>query len=600
MSSSDHLFFFYLLLLSSMLTSTLLADVITDDDHLALLAFKNGVSSDPSGALSSWNEGHVHFCNWTGVSCARKHPNRVTALKLSELGLGGFISPSIANLSFIQSIELSVNGFSGEVPPEFGRLHRLHYLNLSFNALHGMVPVNLANCSKLRFLSLAYNQLTGSIPVELGQTLPKLEILALGNNSLTGVIPSSIGNLSSLTLLSLALNNLQGIIPEELGRLSSLINFRVSINSLNGSIPPVLFNISSLHYFSVAVNQLHGTLPPSLGAKLPKLTTLYLGGNKLSGTIPASLSNASMLQIIDPSTNKFSGTVPPVFGGMDALFVLNLEENQFQASDAKDLNFIDSLVNCSNLQAFSVAHNDLGGVLPLSIANFSKELRYLLVGYNHFSGIIPHGIGNLISLNSMDFSGNDLTGKIPEHIGNLQKLQRLGSIPEFLEDLEFLTVLDLSYNHFHGELPVKGVFGNSSAVLSVAGNGERPVDERFKDGMTMRKFVEICASHDRIMEVIDQSMFSQEQEDGDIEHGDISSLRKKIECLVSVVALGIACSVESPNDRLGMNEVAAQMHAVRDKLVEFGVHGEVKQEVSPAKLTIPLIYSWHSPTDIDR
>ncbi|KAJ0987974.1 hypothetical protein J5N97_006330 [Dioscorea zingiberensis] len=321
-----------------------------------------------------------------------------------------------------------------------------------------------------------WSQLSGSIPVELGQSLPKLEMLLLLNNSLTGVIPSSIGNLSSLTLLSLTLNNLQGIIPEELGRLSKLTTFGVSENWLNGSIPPVLFNISSLIFFSVAGNQLHGTLPPSLGAKLPKLTTLFLGVNKLSGTIPASLANASMLQMIDLPENKFSGTVPPVFGGMNDLFSLGLGRNQFQASDAKDMSFIDSLVNCSKLQVFSIAYNDLGG--------------------------------------------------------------------------------------------------------------KRPVDERFKDGMTMRKFVEICASsHDRIMEVIDLSMFSQEDDD-DIEHRDISALRKKIECLVSVVALGLACSVESPNERLGMNDVAAQMHAVRDKLVEFGVHG-VKQEVFPQSSPLP-------------
>ncbi|KAJ0987998.1 hypothetical protein J5N97_006354 [Dioscorea zingiberensis] len=316
-----------------------------------------------------------------------------------------------------------------------------------------MVPVNLANCSKLRVLRLGFNQFSGSIPAELGQTLPKLEMLDLGNNSLTGVIPSSIANLSSLTVLVLMSNNLQGIIPEELGMLSYLTTFVVQENSLNGSIPPVLFNISSLISFSVVGNQLQGTLPPSLGAKLPKIKNLLLGGNKLSGTIPTSLSNASMLQRISLPTNKFCGIVPPVFRAMISLFHLNLEENQFQARDAEDLSFIDSLVNCSNLQVFGIAFNDLGG---------------------------------------------------------------------------------------------------------------------------------------RIMEVIYPSMLSQEQEDDDIEHGDISAVRKKIESLVSVVALGLACSVESPNDRLGRTDVAAQMHAVRDKFVEFGVHG-VKQEVSPAKLTIPLV-----------
>ncbi|KAJ0960077.1 hypothetical protein J5N97_000136 [Dioscorea zingiberensis] len=380
---------------------------------------------------------------------------------------------------------------------------------------------------------------------------------------------------------------------------------------------------------------------------------------------PLPLSNPwHMLPTVeeDHPENKFSGTVPPVFGGMNALFFLNLQKNQFQASDAKDLSFIDSLVNCSNLQVFSIAYNDLGGVLPLSLANFSKELWHLSMPYNHFSGIIPHGIENLISLNVLYFSGNDLTGQIPEHIGNLPMLQRLsfednkltgyipssignltqladfdisgnkfeGTIPSTMKNLHQLAELDLYDNSFSGRIPgeifsqllslrildlgsnslngtipseIGGLInlqqlrldGNElsgeipvsisgSAVLedlNLQGNlftgsippslgnlrGKRPVDERFKDGMTLRKFVEICASHDRIMEVIDPSlMFSQEQEDDGIEHGDISvDVRKKIECLVSVVALGLACSVESPNERLGMTDVAAQMHAIRKR-----------------------------------
>ncbi|KAH7657251.1 Non-specific serine/threonine protein kinase protein [Dioscorea alata] len=420
----------------------------------------NEVTSDPTGALDSWND-TVYLCNWTGVSCSHKHKGRVTAINLSMLGLGGFISPSIANLSFLSSIELSLNEFSGEIPPEFGRLHRLRYLNLSFNALHGVIPVSLVNCSQLTFLDLLGNQLNGSIPVVHDGTLPKLKVLVLSNNSLTGVIPSSIGNLSSLVQLLLAMNHLQGIIPEEVGELSNLEWFQVALNLLHGTIPSVLFNISSMDFISVAGNQLHGRLPSSLGSKLSKLTKLYIGGNIFSGTIPASLSNASILEMMDISINQFSGTVPPIFGGMHNLYYLNLESNQFQASDARDWSFIDSLVNCSNLHILSVSFNDLGGVLPLSVANFSKKMTSLYMSGNHFSGIIPHGIENLISLNILQLGGNHLTGPIPEQIGKLSMLQVLslysnkltGYIPSGIGNLTFLSDIYLSWNRFEGTIP---------------------------------------------------------------------------------------------------------------------------------------------------
>ena len=104
--------------------------------------------------------------------------------------------------------------------------------------------------------------------------------------------------------------------------------------------------------------------------------------------------------------------------------------------------------------------------------------------------------------------------------------------------------------------------------------GKRPVDERFMDGLTMRKFVEIYASTERIMEVMDPAMFSQ---DDDFMYGE-KTVRKSItECLVSVVALGLACSVESPNERLNMSSIAAQMHSVKNVFLQFGVHGRRAQ-----------------------
>ncbi|XP_039144069.1 probable LRR receptor-like serine/threonine-protein kinase At3g47570 [Dioscorea cayenensis subsp. rotundata] len=452
----SRLLFFYLVLCS--MATILLAHKI--DDRLALLGFKKGVTSDPSGALDSWND-TVYFCNWTGVSCSHKHKGRVTAINLAMLGLGGLISPSIANLSFLNIIELSSNQFSGEVPPEFGRLHRLQYLNLSFNDLHGIIPESLANSSKLRLLELSFNHLNGSIPVELGGTLLKLKVLGLSHNSLSGAIPSSIGNLSSLARLYLANNLLRGIIPEELGRLSNLIFFLVGGNLLHGTIPSVLFNISSLNIISIPGNHIHGRLPSSFGNKLPKLTTLQFGDNMFSGAIPASLFNASLLEMIDISRNQFSGTVPPIFGGMHGLYHLNLELNQFQASDARDWSFIDSLVNCSNLYGLSIASNDLGGVLPLSVANFSKEMRFLYMDYNHFSGTIPHGIEDLINLIILHLGANQLTGPIPEHIGKLTMLQVLslkdnklaGYIPSSIGNLTVLYYIDLSGNRFEGTIP---------------------------------------------------------------------------------------------------------------------------------------------------
>nr|TKW00791.1 hypothetical protein SEVIR_8G135275v2 [Setaria viridis] len=60
-------------------------------DRIALLDFKLSCS-DPHGSLSSWNVSS-NFCLWKGISCSRKHPQRVTQLDLTDQRLTGYSVP---------------------------------------------------------------------------------------------------------------------------------------------------------------------------------------------------------------------------------------------------------------------------------------------------------------------------------------------------------------------------------------------------------------------------------------------------------------------------------------------------------------------------
>ena len=94
-----------------------------ETDHQALLAFKTQITRDPENVFSSWNDS-LHFCEWEGVTCGRKH-RRVIVLDLQSRGLVGSLSPYIGNLSFIREIELSNNTLGGNIPDEVGNLFRL-------------------------------------------------------------------------------------------------------------------------------------------------------------------------------------------------------------------------------------------------------------------------------------------------------------------------------------------------------------------------------------------------------------------------------------------------------------------------------------------
>ncbi|XP_059451248.1 probable LRR receptor-like serine/threonine-protein kinase At3g47570 [Corylus avellana] len=413
-----------------------------ESDRLTLLDLKKRISEDPLQIMSSWNDS-THFCNWFGVTC-NPSTKRVIILNLQAQRLAGTLTPSMGNLTYLTGIILGNNSFYGEIPQELGRLGRLQNLNLSRNSFGGNLPSNLSHCTQLRVLDA---------------------------NNLTGSIPTWIGNFSSLFVLSLIQNNLQGSIPSELGRLSGLGFFSLAMNNLSGTISPLIYNISSIYHFSVIQNQLHGSLPPDVGLTLPNLELFAGGVNSFTGPIPVSLSNASRLKELKFSYNDLTGTVPQNLASLQGLVKLNFFHNRLGNGKVGDLNFLDFLANCTSLKVLRLGYNQLGGVLPSSIANLSSQLNLLTLGGNIIHGGIPIGIGNLVNLTSLGLESNYLGGHLPNALGKLQQLRILGlnknnflgPIPFSLGNLTKLTILHMNTNRFEGSIPPS--LGNCQNLL---------------------------------------------------------------------------------------------------------------------------------------
>ncbi|KAK3436991.1 hypothetical protein EUGRSUZ_C01832 [Eucalyptus grandis] len=424
-------------------------------DRLTLIYFRHSVDEDPLGALSSWNDS-FHHCEWQGVICGGRHPERVVSLNLMSKGLGGLLSPHVGNLSFLRSLILQNNNFRGEIPQSIGHLFRLRRLVLSNNSLGGQMPTNLSQCSNLEILNLIGNHFVGKIPNEFG-SLSKLQALGLAINNLVGSIPHSIGNLSQLSKLSLMKNGLQGEIPKTLSKLHGLSFVQLAYNQLTGEIPPTIFNMSGIFYFSVGNNQLRGSIPPYIGDTLPSLLHLDFNSNFFTGVIPPSLSNASSLQYIYYNINSFHGPMPANLARLKALRVLSLTSNELR----DDFSFITPLTNCSRLEAILLAFTFLEGQLPDSIGNLSNSISLISMSSNTMYGTIPPSIGNLFNLSYLDLSNNSLGGRVPSCIGALHNLHELylsgnmltGEIPSSIGNLTLLNFFYLPFNNFYGEIP---------------------------------------------------------------------------------------------------------------------------------------------------
>ncbi|KAJ0102214.1 hypothetical protein Patl1_06579 [Pistacia atlantica] len=68
---------------------------------------------------------------------------------------------------------------------------------------------------------------------------------------------------------------------------------------------------------------------------------------------------------------------------------------------------------------------------------------------------------------------------------------------------------------------------------------------------------------ERVIEIVDPILL-QENEEGQ------TSLRSHSvqECLISIFGIGVTCSSRSPSERTNMDDVTAQLHSIKNKLLQ--------------------------------
>ncbi|EER88222.1 protein NSP-INTERACTING KINASE 1 [Sorghum bicolor] len=230
-----------LLLIVSSPCSALLSPKGVNPEVQALMTIKN-MLEDPRGVLKNWDQNSVDPCSWTTVSCSLE--NFVTRLEVPGQNLSGLLSPSLGNLTNLETLSMQNNNITGPIPAEIGKLTKLKTLDLSSNHLYGGIPTSVGH-------------------------LESLQYLRLNNNTLSGPFPSVSANLSQLVFLDLSYNNLSGPIPGSLARTFNIVGnplicgtntekdcygtapmpVSYNLNSSQGALPPAK---SKSHKFAIA------------------------------------------------------------------------------------------------------------------------------------------------------------------------------------------------------------------------------------------------------------------------------------------------------------------------------------------------------------
>ena len=259
--------------------------------------------------------------------------------------------------------------------------------------------------------------------------------LRLMENSLSGQIPAEVGKLESLEILHLSHNQLVGDIPHELWQLTSLTSLYLTSNKLTGNIPPEIGDLMQLNFLGLAHNELIGRIPDEIG-RLAGLEWVYVSGNRFEGCVP------DPLRLVRNND----------------LWGLNLLNCEFNPSDPDDRAVLVKLYNATDGDNW---HNNEGWISDQPLAAW------------HGVDVDAHG-----KVTRIDLTGNDLTGKIPGEIGQLDRLTRLslsanqlsGPIPPEIGNLTALSLLNLGYNDLNGQMPVEMADLNKLWHLDLSSN----------------------------------------------------------------------------------------------------------------------------------
>lgn len=137
-----------------------------NDEGLALLKFRERITSDPFGALANWNPNDSNPCKWYGVHCV---DDKVQTLVIAARSLEGTLAPELGKLSHLKSLVLYKNNFSGTIPKELGDLDKLELLDLRESNLTGCIPTKFGGMLLSKQLLVCDSKIEGSDSQELGK-----------------------------------------------------------------------------------------------------------------------------------------------------------------------------------------------------------------------------------------------------------------------------------------------------------------------------------------------------------------------------------------------------------------------------------------------
>ncbi|XP_024030738.1 putative receptor-like protein kinase At3g47110 [Morus notabilis] len=529
----------------------------------------------------------------------------IHSLDLSENNLTGKIPETIGDCQILEYLYLQGNYFQESLPSTLVSLKGVRYMDFSRNNLTGQIPKNLNKLRYLLYLNLSFNDLEGEVPLEgVFQNISAVSVV--GNTMLCGGVPKLHlqtcprkksgkwkSNGPKLTIIIVVLvvavfllstcftifywkRSSQRKTSVSLPKLNGLskISYKRLFQATNGFSPSMLIGIGSFGSVYKGVLNQEGN---PIAVKVLNLKQKGAGKSFIAEcNALRNVRHRNLVKIltccasIDYNGNEFKALVFEYMsnGCLEKWLHLAADDE----NNSRHLNLLQRLnIAIDVASAIHYLHDDC----DQSIIHGDLKPSNVLLDNEMVAHVSDFGLARFISNTSSFSNGGDQTSTTGMNgtIGYVAPEYAMGGGPSREGD----------------------VYSYGIHVLEMF-TGKRPTNEIFKDDFNLHNFVK-TALPERLVEVVDSTLLPREAEEnalmrresdarnynnnmGGIEIEPEEGLGNRIltdhlrKCLLSVLEIGIACSNESPNQRMNMGDVTREVQNIRNTYISFEINGQ--------------------------